>query len=281
MEGSAQPATLLDSLKLQDALSDLLSLDALWLVLRLLAILVFGLILVKLAVGIVRKFSRSRLSPRTFEIVIKFVRYAGFFLVAVNVAKAAGLDLSALLGAAGIAGIAIGFAAQTSVSNLISGIFLLTEKAYAVGDVLDVGGGIVGIVDSIDMLSVKLRTFDNRLVRIPNETLVKSNIINITRYPIRRLNINISITYNDDIEKARRVLLETAEANPWVLRSPAPFFIVEGFGASGIDLFLGVWFPKDNFVDTKNSMLLDIKKRFDEEKIEFAFQTLTVYQKRG
>lgn len=275
------PATqTLKNQKITESLNSLFSLDSLWLILRLVGVLALGLIVIRIAVGIVRRLTRKTLSPRTSEIFVKLTRYLGYFLVAVNVAKAAGLDLSALLGAAGIAGIAIGFAAQTSISNLISGVFLLTEKAYAVGDVLDVGGGIVGIVDSIDMISVKLKTFDNRLVRIPNETLVKSNIINITRYPIRRLNIDISITYKDDIELARRLLLETAEANPWVLRNPSPFFIVNGFGASGVDLFLGVWFAKDDFVDTKNSMLLEIKRRFDEEKVEFAFQTLTVYQKK-
>ncbi len=281
MQGSSPAVRALDNLNLKKTLDDLITLDALGTALKLAGILVLGLIVVRIAVAVTRKFSRKTLSPRTSELLVKFVRYIGFFLVAVNLANAAGLDLSALLGAAGIAGIAIGFAAQTSISNLISGIFLLTEKAYAVGDVLDVGGGTVGVVDSIDMLSVKLKTFDNRLVRIPNETLVKSNITNVTRYPIRRLNINISVTYGDDIEKARRILLETADANPWILRSPNPIFIVEGFGESGISLFFGVWFAKDDFVEAKNSMHIEIKRRFDEEKVEFAFQTVTVYQKKG
>ena len=213
--GILKPATqALENLKSGISLDSIFTLDQLWLILRLIGVLAVGLIIVRISVAVARKLTRKRLAPRTSELLVKFVRYTGYFLVAMNVAKVAGLDLTALLGAAGIAGIAIGFAAQTSVSNLISGIFLLTEKAYAVGDVLDVGGGIVGAVDSIDMLSVKLKTFDNRLVRIPNETLVKSNIINVTRYPIRRLNIDISITYKDDIEKARRLLLETADANP-------------------------------------------------------------------
>lgn len=281
MQGSAPVVRALDNLNLRKSLDDLITLEALGTALKLAGILVLGLIVVRVAVAVTRRFSRKTLSPRTSELLVKFVRYTGFFLVAVNLANAAGLDLSALLGAAGIAGIAIGFAAQTSISNLISGIFLLTEKAYAVGDVLDVGGGTVGVVDSIDMLSVKLKTFDNRLVRIPNETLVKSNITNVTRYPIRRLNINLTITYGDDIEKARRILLETADVNPWILRSPNPIFIVEGFGESGINLFFGVWFTKDEFVDAKNSMYIEIKRRFDEEKVEFAFRTVTVYQKKG
>lgn len=281
MQGSTPAAQVINKLNLKESMDTLFTLEALGKALQVVGILILGLVVVRIVVGLTRRLTRKTLSPRTSELLVKFVRYTGFFIIAVNLANAAGLDLSALLGAAGIAGIAIGFAAQTSISNLISGIFLLTEKAYAVGDVLDVGGGTVGIVDSIDMLSVKLKTFDNRLVRIPNETLVKTNITNVTRYPIRRLNINISITYSDDIAKARRVLMETADQNSWILRSPNPIFIVEGFGESGINLFFGVWFAKDDFVDAKNSIHIDIKRRFDEEGIEFAFQTVTVYQKKG
>lgn len=276
MASSTKPAVTLKSLNLQDTLGNLFSLDALALILKLLVILVLGLIVVRLVAEVTRRLSRKNLSPRTSEILVKAVRYFGYLLVIINFAKTAGLDLTALLGAAGIAGIAIGFAAQTSVSNLISGLFLLTEKAYVVGDVLDVGGGIVGTVDSIDMLSVKLRTFDNRLVRIPNETLVKTNIINVTRYPIRRLNINLSITYRSDLEKTRALLLKAAGENPWVLKNPAPLFMVEGFGASGVDLFLGVWYAKDDYTDTKNSMLLEIKRSLDAERVAFAHQTVTV-----
>jgi small-conductance mechanosensitive channel len=281
MEESTQAAPAIKSFKLAEIIGNIFTLSTLTLVLKLLAILVLGVIAVRIVVGIIRRLSRKSLAPRTSDILVKASRYFGYFLIAISLAETAGLDLSALLGAAGIVGIAVGFAAQTSVSNLISGLFLLTEKAYAVGDVLDVGGGIVGIVDSIDMLSVKLRTFDNRLVRIPNETLVKSNIINVTRYPIRRLNISISITYQDDIEKARSLLFAAAKANPWVLKNPAPFFMMEGFGASGIDLFFGVWFAKDDYVDMKNSILLEIKHSFDSGGVAFAYQTLTVIQDSG
>jgi len=113
-------------------------------------------------------------------------------------------------------------------------------------------------------------------VRIPNETLVKSNIINVTRYPIRRLNINLSITYKSDLEKARALLLKASAENPWVLKNPAPLFMVEGFGASGVDLFLGVWYAKDDYTDTKNSMLLEIKRSLDAERVAFGHQTVTV-----
>lgn len=238
-----------------------------------------GLIVVGIVVTLIKKISGKRMDSRTGGFLVKTVQYAGFALILINAFKIANIDLSALLGAAGIAGIALGFAAQTSVSNFISGIFLMYEKTFAEGDVVTVDD-TTGVVFSIDALSVKLRTFDNRFVRIPNETLIKTNVINVTRFPLRRQNIKLTVTYDTDIELARTVLMQTAEANPGVLRKPEPFFMVQSFGANGIDLFLGVWFANPDWEQANNGMYVDIKKNFDAAGIEFAYPTMTVYPKK-
>lgn len=238
-----------------------------------------GLIVVGIVVTLIKKISGKRMDSRTGGFLVKTVQYAGFALILINAFKIANIDLSALLGAAGIAGIALGFAAQTSVSNFISGIFLMYEKTFAEGDVVTVDD-TTGVVFSIDALSVKLRTFDNRFVRIPNETLIKTNVINVTRFPLRRQNIKLTVTYDTDIELARTVLMQTAEANPGVLRKPEPFFMVQSFGANGIDLFLGVWFANPDWEQANNGMYIDIKKNFDAAGIEFAYPTMTIYPKK-
>lgn len=239
-----------------------------------------GLIGVGIIVTLIRKMSGRRLDSRTGGFLVKTVQYAGFALIVINAFKIANIDLSALLGAAGIAGIALGFAAQTSVSNFISGIFLMYEKTFAEGDIVTVDD-TTGVVYSIDGLSVKLRTFDNRFVRIPNETLIKTNVINVTRFPLRRLNIKLTVTYDTDIERARQILAETAAANPGVLRKPEPFFMVQTFGANGIELFLGVWFANSDWEQANNGMYMDIKKNFDAAGIKFAYPTMTIYPKKS
>ena len=174
--------------------------------------LVLGLVFVGLVITVLKKITSKRMEARTGGLVVKVAQYLGFAFILINTLEAAKVNLSALLGAAGIAGIAIGFAAQTSVSNFISGFFIVSEKTFAQGDVIKVGD-TSGIVFSIDAMSVKLRTFDNQLIRIPNETLIKSNVANITRFPVRRLNIDILVTYETDIERARGV--------SWMLRPSA------------------------------------------------------------
>ena len=215
--------------------------------------------------------------PRAF-VIKKIIRYAGYVVAVMTLFNALGIDLSALLGAAGIAGIAVGFAAQTSVSNVISGLFLVSEKHFQIGDVVQVGD-VSGVVQSIDLLSIKIQTFDNRYIRIPNETLIKTNVINITRFPIRRLDVWVSVAYPSDLEQVRRVLLDVAAENPYVLDNPEPLIVFDKFDSSGINILVGLWFEKSQYLNLKNSIMVEIHRRFAQEGIEIPYPKLDVYMK--
>jgi len=272
---SAPASRLREIFPTNDALAGLFTVDAAIVAVRVGITLVLGLVLVGLVVSILRRIALKRTDPRTGGLVIKIAQYLGFALIAISTLEAADVNLSALLGAAGIAGIALGFAAQTSVSNFISGFFIVSEKMFTQGDVISVDGK-TGIVYSIDAMSIKLRTFDNQLIRIPNETLIKTNVSNITRFPVRRLNMDMLVTYDTDVERAKAILLDVAAANPNALRNPEPVFMVSGFKDSGIGLFFGVWFATGEWFDGNNDMYVAVKKRFDAEGVRFAYPTMTV-----
>lgn len=250
--------------------------DTLAIALRVMIIVAAGFILLKILNFSVGKVVKKRFSQQTAMLIRKGIFYTGAFIILVTVLRQLGFKLTALLGAAGIAGIAIGFASQTSVSNIISGLFLISEKPFAVGDIIKVGS-TMGIILSIDLLSVKIRTFDNLYIRIPNEHLIKTEVTNVTRFPIRRLNIDISIAYKDDIGKAKEVLLDVAKNNPYCLDNPEPFFVIKEFGNHGIELLLGAWFSKTDYLALKNSIMQEIKERFDREGIEIPFPHISVY----
>lgn len=199
-------------------------------------------------------------------VVGKLILYTGVPLILMVALWELGFSLAPLLGAAGVLGIAVGFASQTSISNVISGLFLLGERPFQVDDVIQVGT-TVGQVLSIDTLSVKLRTFDNRYIRIPNETLVKSEVVTITRFPIRRLDIGLRISYKESIGRVREVLLETAQRNPRVLVEPETVVFLDSFGESGMEVRLTVWTVTENYFTLKNVLVEEIKVRFDEEGI--------------
>ena len=225
-----------------------------------------GYVLIRLIASLIQRYVMRKSTPQRRMIARKAVTYTGFFLVLMAVLGELGVKLTALLGAAGIVAVAVGFAAQTSMSNIISGLFLISEKPFAIGDVIRIGS-TTGIIQSIDLLSIKIRTFDNMFVRIPNEKILTSEVTNITRFPIRRMDITLLVSYDENLDRVRAVLNEIAVANPWCLDEPAPVIVLNEFKESGIDLLFGLWFSKTDFLDLKNSIMHEILVRFRAEGI--------------
>jgi small-conductance mechanosensitive channel len=223
-----------------------------------------------------RRWVGRRYSVQHGMVTGQVVFYVGILIVLVSVLQELGFSLTPLLGAAGILGIALGFAAQTSVSNIISGFFLMAEQPFVVDDVVQVGE-VTGRVLSIDMLSMKLRTFDNRFVRIPNENLVKSQVVNLTRFAIRRVDINVGVAYKEDVSRVREILLQVAKDHPEALMEPEPHFQFLEYGQSSLDLLFGVWTRTESFFRVRNELRAEIKRRFDEGGIEIPFPHRTIY----
>lgn len=243
---------------------------------RIIVLLGLGFPLLLFICTLAGKAAKKRFTPQASMLIRKGIFYFGSILLIISVLYQMGFKLTALLGAAGIAGIAIGFASQTSVSNIISGLFLISEKPFEVGDLIKVND-TKGNILSIDLLSVKLRTLDNQLVRIPNESLIKNQVTNITRFPIRRYDINIGVAYKEDVGKVRDVLLDIAKNNPYCLDEPEPLVLFLNFGDSALEFLFAVWFVKADFFKLRNSIMQEIKERFDAEGIEIPFPHRTLY----
>ncbi len=217
----------------------------------------------------------SQLDAQQRIIFEKIARYGILTLAAAAALSQLGFDLKVVLGAAGVLTVAIGFAAQTSASNLISGIFLMIERPFVNGDVVQVGD-TTGEVITIDLLSTKLRTLNNVMVRIPNETMVKSNIVNFTYFPIRRIEFSIGVGYGSDLAEVERILRDAAESHPLCLEEPEPVFMFQGFGDSAMNVQIFVWTVLENIVKVKNDLNAEIKTRFDAANVEIPFPIRTI-----
>lgn len=240
--------------------------------LRAVVLLTAGLIFSRLYFRLARRGVLAHL-PRFTQ------RFGGWLILALFVSAALhqlGFKISILLGAAGVFSVAIGFAAQTSAANIISGLFVISERSFVIGDIIQAGNH-TGEVLSVDMLSVKLRTFDNRYVRIPNETIMKTDVVNLSRFPIRRIDLTMGIAYDSDIQRARNVLLKVASDNPLCLEEPRPTVNMQGFGESSINLQFSVWTARKNYGDLRDDIQEQIKLAFDKAGIEFPFPTRTLY----
>jgi small-conductance mechanosensitive channel len=235
-----------------------------------------GLILARLAAnGILRVISKYT-NPQQAMLIRRISHHLIVGLVLISALKELGFQLNVLLGAAGILTLALGFASQTSASNLISGLFLIGERPFAVGDYVRMGE-TTGEILSVDLLSIKMRTFDNLFVRVPNETAIKSEITNLTYFPIRRFDLMIGVAYKEDIQKVREVLLEVANQNPLCLEEPKPLFLFLGFGDSSLNIQFSVWAKRENFIELRNRIQEGIKQAFDSSGIEIPFPHRTIY----
>ena len=198
--------------------------------------------------------------------------YFIFLIFVMASLKEAGFKLSVFLGAAGILTVALGFASQTSASNLISGLFLIGEGSFEIGDTIQItlirGNSIEGEVISIDLLSVKLLTQDNVYVRLPNEQLIRAPVHNLSKFPIRRIPITLAINFHEDIIKVREVLLDVAQKYPLVLADPKPAVTVTAFRESSIELLFAVWCQQENFLKVRDEMQERVRNGFLDNQIE-------------
>ena len=198
--------------------------------------------------------------------------YFIFMLFVITSLKEAGFKLSVFLGAAGILTVALGFASQTSASNLISGLFLIGDGSFEIGETIQLtlirGHTIEGEVISIDLLSVKLLTIDNVYVRLPNEQLIRAPVHNLSKFPIRRITLTVPINFNEDINKVRSVLIDIATAYPLVLADPKPRVTVSSFAESSIEITFTLWCMQSNYLQVKDEIHELIRNRFVENQIE-------------
>jgi len=198
--------------------------------------------------------------------------YGGIIFIGVNVLQEFGFNVTALLGAAGVIGVAIGFASQTSVSNIISGFFLLLERPFFVGDIIK-SGDVLGVAESIDLLAVRVRTFDNKLIRIPNEVVLKQSLTNVTFYPINRIDLVVSVLYTDDVALIRNTITYVFEQHALFLKKPEPTIKLNKIAQPDFShetrlyFTVRVWVNKDQFF-TAGAVLVELlKDEFDKKNV--------------
>lgn len=238
-------------------------------------LLIIGYLLAKRISRLIEHATASHFSRHHVMLISRGSFYLIFIMFFVSGLQHLGFNLSVLLGAAGVFTVAISFASQTAASNLISGIFLLFERPFKMGDSIEVNG-ISGVVDSIDLLSTKLKTADNKLIRIPNETLIKSAITNVNYFTTRRVELVVSVAYNNDIAHVKALLLSLADNCKNVLKEPAANVNINKFTDSSVELQFMVWANTSKISSVKNQLQEEVKQVFEKEGIDIPSPPLTI-----
>ncbi len=240
-------------------------------------IIIIGVIIAKITRLYVRRIFKDKIPGETL-IAVEKLFYYGIITIAFIVALPyIGISLGGLLVAGGLLGIVLGFASQTVVANLISGMFLLSEKPLKIGDEIGVEG-VDGVVEDIRVISTTIRTYDGIKVRFPNEKVFNAMIKNYSGHAARRFEYVVGIRYADDADKAIEIIRNIAEEHPLILKEPSPLIFVEELADSSVNIRVKLWAPSVAWYGAKMELLWKIKRELENAGIEIPFPQIVVWE---
>ncbi len=244
----------------------------------IMAVLAFfvGLLASKLITIQMRRALKEKISKEHLEMLAKIISYGIMIIVIIWIMPNIGIEPSGLMVAGGIVALAIGFASQSIIGNLISGLFLMGERPVKIGDFVEISGKM-GVVEDIHIISTSIRTLDGLYIRIPNETVFTSSITNYSSNPVRRFEYTVGIRYSDDAMEAKRIILDVISKYPLVLVNPPPQVFVDNLGDNSVDIIIRVWAPASVWYDAYMELLLIIKTVIEAAGIEIPFPQRVIW----
>ena len=242
------------------------------------ALLIFfaALLLSRLFTTQFRRAFKEKMNKEQLELMAKLVAYGIMVVALLWIMPTLGIELSGLLVAGGIIGLAVGFASQSIIGNLISGLFLMGERPVKIGDHVEIGEHR-GFVEDIHIISTTIRTLQGLYLRVPNETVFTSSITNYSSNLVRRLDLDIGIRYSDDAEKAIEVIREVIDAHPMALVDPPTFVFVDSLGDNSVDIVARIWVPTSEWYATQRELLWKFKVAVEAAGIQIPFPQRVVW----
>lgn len=243
---------------------------------RTIAILILGLLAVKIVLMLIRKAAiRAKIEKTASSFILSIVGVVLYFCLFLGVGKSAGISTASFVVIASAAGLALSLALQDSLSNLANGFIIVGSKPFVVGDYVDISG-VSGSVQSIGIFNTKLTTPDNKTITLPNSKVIGSSVINYSTSPTRRMDVDVVVKYDTDIKKAKKVLMDAGASFGEVLSAPAPQAVLTEYLDSGIKMSYRAWVPTEAYWDVKYQLNEKVLAAFDKNGIQIPFNTIDV-----
>lgn len=232
-------------------------------------------IILKLFDKVVAKSSLDKIVCKILRIAVKALL---LFVALIIVLGSLGVSVSSLVAALSVVGVAFSLAIQGFLSNVFGGIQIISNKPFTIGDFVEAGGQS-GVVREVGLFYTKLDTGDKKLVQIPNSAIANANIINYSSAVNRRIDITVSASYDDDIEKVKSVLLNLANNHPLVLKEEAlaPAVHVNSYNANDISYLVRVWVKNADYWTVHFDLMDTIKPTFDQNGIAMSYPHVNVH----
>ncbi len=236
------------------------------------------IIVAKIVLSLTNKaVKKMKLEPTANKFVGSLIHVVVYAVAVLVIAGTLGVDVTSLVAIFSVVGAAFALAAQNTLANFFGGILLLVSKPLLAGEYVVTTGG-EGVVQEVGLLHTNFLMPDNRVVVVPNNTIVSGVIVNCSRGGTRRVDLNFSISYDADMESVKRVIVEVMEANPMVLREPEPPFArVTAFGESAVTYTARFWCKGSDFWPVQYDLLEQTKMALDKAGIEIPYNHLNVH----
>lgn len=245
-----------------------------------LAILVFlmGVQLIKLIRKIlVKALQKSKVDEGAVKFIDSFIKYGAYFLLVILIASWLGVDAASIIALLGSVSVAIGLAVQGSLSNLVGGVLLLVLKPFTIGDYIKDGLGNEGAVCSIDVFYTQLLTPDNKTIVLPNGMLANGCITNFTQCKMRRIDIPVAISYNEDIKQVKKVLEHVLAVDAGVQKEQEKLVFVDSLAESAVIINVRCWANNEEYWETKWRLTESIKYALDTANIKIPYPQMDVH----
>ncbi len=246
-----------------------------------LIIFVVGWWLTKLLCKLLLKaMTKGKADPTVATFLHSIINLALKTIVIICVLSTVGFDVTTIITTLGAAAVTIGLALKDSLSNVASGTLIILNKKFKIGDYLETEG-LKGVVKKIDMMYTTLCTYDNKEVLIPNSRLTSNNIVNYFVQEERRIDLIIPISYSEDIDKARTVIMELIHHDDRVIQEKRNRVAVDKLNESSVDLSVWIWCRSTDYWLLLEDMMESIKKSFDAHNITIPFNQLDIHLDEG
>lgn len=245
----------------------------------ILALIIFliGFFLNKLVLKIIgRGMKKAPFDKTIHSFISSIAKILLYSIVIVIVLTVLGIPMTSIITVIGSAGIAIGLAMQSSLSNVAGGMIVLMGKQFKLGDYVKINGD-EGTVRDITILFTKLATLDNKVIYIPNGSVSTATIVNYTQEATRRVDLTFGISYKNDYKKAIEVIKEVCEKAPLILNSPEPFVHISELSSSSINIEVRVWVQSEEYWNVHFGLIEQIKDAFDENGISIPYNQLDIH----
>ena len=240
-------------------------------IIKFFAALLIGIILIKIICAMIRKlFSRTKMEKITQNFLLAIIKFILWLVLILVLLSIIGVEISGILTAVSAAVLAIGMALQSNISNLASGIVIVSTHMFKKGDYISVSGS-EGSITEINFLFTTLMTKDNKKITLPNSMIVNNAVVNAGANPKRRVDITFSVAYESDVEQVKKIITDVMKSNGSIYLDPAPFCRLKTLAASSLDFFSNCWCDSEDYWDVYYYVVETVYNEFKKNGISVPY----------